>query len=388
MSVLLSTLSEDGVRGVFRRIHKSQSLWWYSRRGRKLNYQFGWQSEHPVLVIESDDWGAERVPGPDVIREMQGTGFYPKNLTAVCDGIERPNDVDRLCDVLNSHKDSGRNPAVITANFVMANPDFLAIRESNYSVFKAKIIDEGWNHEQDSAALWQSYRNGFRSGLIVPQLHGMLHFCPDEWLRKLRQGDAVSLKAFSLQMIGEREDIASVGREGMGAIYHVEAEAINRLVEEGLGAFKRVFGMDSITTIAPCYAWRSPETEEALLLQRIRVMQGREYQILPGWKMKAHYLGERGPGGTLYLVRNCLLEPVDAMTTVEQCIAQIEESFRSGLPAIICSHRMNYSSRVSTKFRDKGLSTLDGVLKQITKEFPDVEFLSSDKLALRILEED
>ncbi|MFH0982610.1 MAG: hypothetical protein V2A79_13890 [Planctomycetota bacterium] len=41
---------------------------------------------------------------------------------------------------------------------------------------------------------------------------------------------------------------------------------------------------------------------------------------------------------------------------------------------------------MATHVRDRGLAILDGVLREVTRRFPEVEFLSSDKLALRILE--
>jgi len=269
----------------------------------------------------------------------------------------------------------------------MANPDYSAIKDAGYSIFKAKPIDSGWNHEPDSAGLWRSYREGIKCGVIVPQLHGTLHFSPDEWLLRLRQSDSTALKAFDLQMIGEKEVDVGIGTQSMGPIYYADSEVIQQRVTEGIKIFKRTFRQDSITTIAPCYGWRSPETERAFLPHNIVAMQGREFQHLPSGGMKLHFLGERGFEGMLYLVRNCILEPVTSKTTMDQCIAQISRSFQNGLPAVLCSHRINYTSRVATKARDKGLQVLDGVLKRVTKLFPDVEFLSSDKLALRILEE-
>lgn len=378
-------LCEDGMAGVVRRIHMSERLRWYRRRGQKLNCRFGWRSKRPILIIESDDWGAEHIPSADVIKQMDGTGFFPKHeQRSLLDGLETAEDVDKLCDLLNSHKNSDGNPAVLTANFIMANADFSAIKESDYSTFKLRTIDTGWNHEPDSDALWQSYREGIKSGVLVPQLHGIMHLCPEEWLKKLRQGDAVTLKAFDFQVIGEDRTATGIGRLNLGPIYHSDAQTIRELVTAGASAFNRIFGYKSVTTIAPCYGWRSPETEEALLSNNVCVMQGREYQHLPNGGMKVHYMGERGTEGMFYMIRNCMLEPAGMEATAEQCVGQIAKSFELGLPAIVCSHRNNYTSRVSPQARDKGLAALDTVLQQVTKKFPEVEFLSSEQLALKI----
>lgn len=383
--IFVRVLQQNGISGVFSRISKSQRLRWYRRRGQRLNYRYGWRSKRPVLVIESDDWGAEHIPGPEVLAKMKKIGLLGSDSHSMFDSLETTGDVDKLCGVLSSYKDGDGNPAVMTANFIMANPDYSAIKDSGYSSFKSKPIDSGWNHEPEAETLLQKYREGIKSGVIVPQLHGMLHFCADIWMESLRQGDQQTLKAFDLQMIGEKEDASEIGIQSMSPIYHSSAEAIKQLIDDGTEAFNRIFGNDSITTVAPCYGWRSDETEGLLLSRNVLAMQGREYQHQPDGSMKSHYLGEYGVGGILYLVRNCILEPIGANTKVEQCVGQILWAFQHDLPAIVCSHRINYTSRVASSVRDKGLAVLDGVLKQVTEKYSDVEFMSSDKLALRIL---
>jgi hypothetical protein len=208
------------------------------------------------------------------------------------------------------------------------------------------------------------------------------------WLKNLRSGDRLLWKAFDFRMVGEIGNRMGIGGLSLGPIYYADNDRIRKLVSEGARTFVRIFGVESRTTVAPCYGWRSPETELALLDNNICVMQGREYQHLPNNKMNLHYTGEYGSTGMLYLCRNCTLEPLSDHTEVEDCIAQISQAFRKGLPAIICTHRYNYTSRISSKVRDRGLLVLDGVLRQATKMFPDIEFLSSDKLALEIINDD
>jgi len=383
----LVTFRRDGASEVTRRLRKSVRMRWHRRRGRTLNYKKSWRTKQPVLVIESDDWGAEHIPGPNALREIQEAGFLFEASYHDYDGLETPEDVDRLCELLSNYRDGNGNPAVLTANFIMANPDFTAIKETEYTVFKAKTIDRGWNNEPDSNALWHSYRKGIKEGVFVPQLHGIRHFNPEQWLEKLRCGDSATLKAFSLQTIGENEYPSEIGTESMGPIYHGNDQAIQELVSEGIETFSTCFNMDSFTTIAPCYGWRSPETEEALLSHGVQAMQGGVSQYLPNGKVKLHYLGEHGPAGMLYMVRTCRLEPISAGTSVEECFAQICDAFARNIPAVLGSHRINYTSRVDVRIRDKGLAVLDGVLKRVIQAYRNVEFLSSDKLALHILQE-
>ena len=392
VQIAVSMFRRSGISGVIRRVCESIRMrWrmkcWYGPRGRLLNYWKSWRTDRPILVIESDDWGAEHIPGPDAVRTAEIEKISFSGSHSSFDGLETADDVDRLCDVLSAHRNADGDSAVLTANFVMANPDFEAVKQSGYSVFKARTIDKGFNHEADGTRLWKSYRNGIESGLLVPQFHGLLHFCPDEWLERLRQGDAGTLKAFDLQMVGEDLTSSGIGIQSMAPIYYTSAESIQHFVKEGVKIFKQIFNMNSLTTIAPCYAWKSPETEQALLPEGILAMQGKEYQCLPNGSTRLHYLGQLGPGGILYMVRSCKLEPLAAGTSVDKCFTQVRNAFARNIPAVLCSHRFNYTSRVDTKVRDKGLAVLDGVLKRVTQVYPNVEFLSSDKLALRILKE-
>lgn len=351
-----------------------------------MNRRLGWRSKHPILVIESDDWGAEHIPGPEISKNLP-ENYLPGHSHSNLDGLERPEDIDKLCDALNLHKDKFGNAAVLTANFVMTNPDFSAIRENEFSLYVAKSISYGWNHEQDTEGMWKCYRRAIKDNLFVPQLHGERHFCPSKWLHRLRQKDWAALRAFECLMVGGEEDESGIGLQSMSPIYHAEENAIQRLVADGAETFRNVFGKNSFTTIAPCYGWRSPETEKALLKQQIRAMQGREYQHLPGGRMRVHYLGQRDKTGMIYLTRNCHLEPIPKGTSVRRCMREIEQAFGQGLPAVVCSHRINFTSRVAASVRDKGLAQLNAVLSEVTKRFPDVEFLSSEQLASRIMAE-
>ena len=50
-------------------------------------------------------------------------------------------------------------------------------------------------------------------------------------------------------------------------------------------------------------------------------------------------------------------------------------------PVIISSHRLNYIGYIDSNNREKNLKLFRELLQQIVKYWPDVEFISSDKLA-------
>jgi hypothetical protein len=53
-------------------------------------------------------------------------------------------------------------------------------------------------------------------------------------------------------------------------------------------------------------------------------------------------------------------------------------------PAIIDTHRVNFMGSLSLKNRKKGLTILDELLKRILIKWPDVQFMDSESLAIKI----
>ncbi|GAF03251.1 hypothetical protein [Saccharicrinis fermentans] len=47
---------------------------------------------------------------------------------------------------------------------------------------------------------------------------------------------------------------------------------------------------------------------------------------------------------------------------------------------MISSHRVNYVGGLDVQNRSRGLKQLEQLLKQITKTWPDVEFITSEEL--------
>jgi hypothetical protein len=58
----------------------------------------------------------------------------------------------------------------------------------------------------------------------------------------------------------------------------------------------------------------------------------------------------------------------------------IEIAFKWGKPAIIGTHRINFTGRLDLEQRNRNLEMLDMLLKEIIQKWPDVEFISSAEL--------
>jgi hypothetical protein len=70
------------------------------------------------------------------------------------------------------------------------------------------------------------------------------------------------------------------------------------------------------------------------------------------------------------------------MDWVSFTMKQIEAAFFWGKPAIISSHRVNFCGHIDPKNREKGITYLKNLLKQIQKKWPDVEFVGVDEIAV------
>ena len=93
----------------------------------------GWRTNRKIVVFESDDWGSIRMPNKQAFDNLLNKGV-PVNKSSYClyDNLCSVEDIELLFNVLRKHKDSLGKKPVITANVVVANPDFKKITETNF----------------------------------------------------------------------------------------------------------------------------------------------------------------------------------------------------------------------------------------------------------------
>jgi hypothetical protein len=63
----------------------------------------------------------------------------------------------------------------------------------------------------------------------------------------------------------------------------------------------------------------------------------------------------------------------------------IDIAFKWGKPAIIGTHRINFSGRLDTEQRDNNLKLLEQLLTKILEKWPDVKFTDSSSLLQKYL---
>ena len=344
----------------------------------------GWRTKRHIVVIESDDWGAIRMPSKVVYDKLLSEGYrvdlnkYEKN-----DSLATEKDLTELFNILSKYTDINGNHPMITANCAVANPDFEKIKESDFQNYYYEPFTETLKRYQGCENSFELWQQGMKEGLFKPQFHAREHLNVSNWIHSL-QNDEDTKNVFDYGIMG----LFPKGKENAGNKFQVALgdtefpiQSQNEIIKEGLDLFEKIFNYKSKTFIAPCYTW-NPSIEKTLYDNGVIGIQGLVYQNVPCGNSIRHWMGSKNAYGQIYTIRNSFFEPTLSpnIDNVEDCLYRIECAFRWNKPAIISSHRINYIGAINEYNRDNNLKQLDGLLTKIQKKWGDVEFISSDKL--------
>lgn len=345
-----------------------------------------------ILIIESDDWGSIRMSSKKAYNSLMSKGLpLDKSFYNKYDTLASAEDLTYLFEILNKYKDEQGNNAIITANTIVANPDFEKIRANNFEEYYYETFDQTLKKysslHTNSLSLW---KQGIDSGVFMPQFHGREHLNYKRWMTALKQGDKYTRLAFNENVFGHPINQKSTFFKNYMAAFDIDEEEdiykqIN-VIEDGLKIFKNILGYSPTSFIAPNYIWHDA-IEKTLSKNGINQLQSGLYQFAPDYKRKKysklfHYIGQKNQFGLSYSVRNCFFEPTLNLNknSVDNCLKRIDIAFKWSKPAIICSHRINYIGGIDISNRDKNLKELDQLLSKVLKKWPDVLFVSSNEL--------
>lgn len=306
---------------------------------------------HPVLIIESDDWGA----GP----------------------LAQAQALDEMAAVLRRHRDASGRAAVLTVAVVLAVPDAEAIRGSGRY---ARI-------ELDDPRLLpilDALRRGRRDGVLALQLHGHEHYWPatlmastdpavQDWLR----GPVPA----TTELLPPPLQSRWVATGTLPSSPHAGPE-VQAAVAAEVRAFERLLGEPPRIVVPPTFVW-TREVEDAW------AAQGIECVVTPGWRYprrRADGLpdGDEGPlangdrrGGLVYLARVDYFEPArgrDALYALRALDGAVAES----RPCLLENHRDNFIGDAATCRHS--LDQLDQLLRSARERHAGLRFLSSLEL--------
>lgn len=340
-----------------------------------------------IVVFESDDWGSIRMPGKKGWEELLELGYaVDKRPYERFDTLESVEDIEALFEVLCKYKDCKGNHPIITANMLMSNPDFEKIEKSGFQDYYFEPITKTYERYYGDAKAIELMRQGMDEGVFMPQCHGREHFNVAQWMRGLQEGDEDLLTAFRFGTCGiAPKNHPEQGNKLMKALYaetEEEQNQIDEIVDEGLQMFENLWWFKSKTFVAPCYCW-SELTEGVLNKYGVELIQtARAKKAAYQSPIRYYYMGQHNTFNQVYSVRNCSFEPStkETDTLVESLIKQVEKAFFDHKIAVFSTHRINYVSEIVTQNRSNTLALLDMFLKKLLEKYPNVEFLSSDRI--------
>lgn len=324
---------------------------------RRVYHWSQWRCLEPVVIFESDDWGLERRSCSEFLRSYG----EPSNWAE--EELETPDDLSALYQVLDKHRDTGGRPACFTANFIVGNPDFEAISRDQFTKYYDIPIGQ-------DMSLRKTWLEGMERRVFYPQYHGRTHFWPEAWLRDLRDSVPGAREMFDERYHG---GIALLKKHGWR--YHAEYTdwktgeqrgevELGEWLKVGTDYFQQLFGFFPRSTIASHFVL-TPEIARGWHAIGGQFFQGTGYRIirLSDGRMHVvtHALGERSPEGLLLTRRTAKFEPRFEKSSydVDGSLREVELCFRSNIPVIIDTHRINYTGR----WRDDSLRRLDAFLR-------------------------
>ncbi len=363
----------------------------------------GFHTKRHFVIIESDDWGSIRMPSHEVFEKLQALGDHPeKDAFLSNDCLENCSDLERLYNVLESVTDQSGHPAVITANFAVANPDFdrIDIKTGSYEF---ELFTETYKRYYPNENVISCVQNGMQRGLFFPQLHCREHMNISRWMMDLKRGKRDTLIAFENHLIGINASFSENNPFGymdaFNSNYSTDEE-LRSILYDAMRIFEETFGRKSSTFVASCYVW-DDFLEKTLADLDVQGIQSACWQYVPLGRTplratqnsiieknnrltrRIHFTGQKNTIGQLYSIRNCAYEPAyyqNAAECAALCFRQIHNALHDHKPAIISSHRFNYISSINPTNAENNLEGLMWLLKKIVKEYPDIEFITTEQL--------
>ncbi|KVW97029.1 hypothetical protein [Thiobacillus denitrificans] len=309
---------------------------------------------HPVLVIESDDWGAGPLAQADALA--------------------------RLSTLLQHIRDHSGRPAVMTLGLILEVPDGPRIAATHCAEYHAlPLADPRFD------AVRAAIQSGIRAGVFAPQLHGQCHYWPPALLAAARDTPAVR-DWLTAPEPASTEDLPSplqsrwVDASSLPSRALTPA-AIQQAIATEAADYQALFGSAPQVAVATTFVWN--DAVEAAWAQA-----GIEAIITPGRRATCRnaagqpgcvdatmLAGERSLAGPSFLVRDVYFEP--ALGHAPQRLADgLRARTRQGRACLVETHRFNF-----LQAPDASLTALEAGLREALASCPDLRFAAPLELA-------
>jgi len=237
--------------------------------------------------------------------------------------------------------------------------------------------------------LLNAISRGVEEGVFSVQLHGMEHFWPPALLAASRRDAAVNAWLAHSPEIQTEELPPHLQTRWVDASVlparPLDAAAVKQAVDEEVRTFTNIFGTLPMVVVPPTFVW-TDDVESAWANAGIGVIvtPGCRYETrnedgLPAGKGQAIYSGQSGENAIVYLVRDAYFEPSFGHTA-RQGLDALSAKTSQGRPTLFETHRFNFLGQEEKS--KHALGELEQLLRISLSEFPDLAFMSSEKMAM------
>jgi hypothetical protein len=345
-----------------------------------------------IIVIESDDWGGIRTPSIEAAEKIRALGGFTADRAYLdYDTLESESDLISMFKVLSKHRGGDGKFPIITANFVMTNPDFIKIKESNFERYFYEPFTQSYLNYYGSNQIELSILEGIKKSFFYPQFHGREHVNIPLWLAILQSDDKIFKTAFDFNFFGIQTKLLESKKRNIQMTYDLpySSSYLKESIIDGLSLFQNIFGFRPKSFIPNNYIWNQ-DWNQVLIDNGVEYLQGIRLQTSPmendneTRKQIKRFGGREEKFGVMSIVRNCSFEPsfkaFSGKELIARCLSEISLAFLFKQPAVISMHRLNFVSGLSLKNRDENLELLDELLNNVTKRWPEVRFMNTVQL--------
>jgi hypothetical protein len=312
---------------------------------------------HPLLVIESDDWGAGPLAQEEALRNVAAV------LQSFSDG-------------------AGRHP-VMTLGIILEVPDTERMAGEGLATYRAQRLDDA-----RFGPLRRVLQEGTEAAVFAPQLHGQCHYWPPALMAAARDDTGVRAWLTGPPM-PQTENLPSHLQTRWVDASHLPSRALDAAqiaaaVEEEAATYQKILGGSPEVAVPTTFVWNR-DVEDAWKKAGVDVVitpgqraTSRDAAGRPAGVDRRMLTGDVSDAGQCYLVRDVYFEP--ALGHSEQRLVDgLVERTRQGRACLVEMHRFNFLNQM-----DQTLKTLRAAIEASLDRYPDLRFTTPLELARAI----